>query len=247
MEMIKVIIPIVIANAVALAVIIAGIRFFVKASMTKAVARIQQVEAEVRKKEEGIRREIEEHEKEFSRKKAEAENALQQQKEASEKEISAMKEQVVGDAKKESERILSAAKRNEEKLRQQVLQEMEGKAVDYGAQVFKLVFSDKLTESVNRQFIDELLDALQEVDSTSITVDSADVQFTTSHPMAADQKERLEKLLEEKFNVKIKVEEKVNKDLLAGIMFKLGSLEIDGTLLNRFQEAASEVKKSAGG
>jgi len=128
-----------------------------------------------------------------------------------------------------------------------VLQEMEGKAVDYGTQVFKLVFSEKVTESLNKQFIDELLDALQEVDGSSITVDASDVQFTTSQPMDPEQKGRLEKLLQEKFNVQIKVEEKINKDLMAGIVFKLGSLEIDGSLLNRFQEAAVEVKKSTGG
>jgi len=247
MEMISVLIPVVVVNIIVLAIVIFGIHFFVRVNMSKAIARIQQIEAEVRKKEESIRREIEEHEKEFAHKKAEAENALQQQKEASEKEINMMKEQILGDARKESERIIAAAKRNEEKMRQQVLQEMEGKAVDYGAQLFRLVFSEKVTEGLNRQFIDELLDALQEIDSTSITVNAEDIQFTTSHPLAADQKERLTKLLEEKFNVKVKIEEKINKELLAGIVFKLGSLEIDGSLLNRFHEAVAEIKKSAGG
>jgi len=247
MEMLQILIPIAVAHAVVLGAIVFGIHRLLQIDTLKAVARIQQVEAEVRKKEEGIRREIEEHEKEFARKKAEAEDALQKQKEASEKEVGVLRDQVLGEARKESERILSTAKRNEEKLRQQVLQEMEGKAVDYGTQVFKLVFSEKVTESLNKQFIDELLDALQEVDGSSITVDTSDVQFTTSQPMDPEQKGRLEKLLQEKFNVQIKVEEKINKDLMAGIIFKLGSLEIDGSLLNRFHEAAAEVKKSTGG
>ena len=247
MEMLQILIPIAVAHVAVLAAILFGIHRLLQIDTMKAVSRIQQVEAEVRKKEEGIRREIEEHEKEFTKKKAESENALQQQKEASEKEVATLRDQVLGEAKKEGERILSTAKRNEEKLRQQVLQDMEGKAVDYGTQVFKLVFSEKMTDSMNRQFIDELLDALQEVDGSSITVDASDVQFTTSHPMEAEQKARMEKLLQEKFNVQIKVEEKINKELMAGIVFKLGSLEIDGSLLNRFQEAAAEVKKSAGG
>lgn len=245
MDMLKILIPIAVAHAVVLAAILFAIKRLLLSDTLKAVARIQQVEAEVRKKEENIRREIEEHEKEFTRKKAEAEAALQQQREQSEKEIGTMRDQILGEARKESDRILATAKRNEEKLRQQVLQEMEGKAVDYGSQVFKLVFSEKMTDELNRQFIGELLDALQEVDGSTITVDANDVQFTTSHPMAADQKARLEQLLKEKFNVDIKVEEKVNKDLMAGIVFKLGSLEIDGSLLNRFQEAAVEVKKGS--
>ena len=52
--------------------------------------------------------------------------------------------------------------------------------------------------------------------------------------------------LAEKFDVQIKVEEKIQEDLMAGLVFKLGSLEVDGSLLNRYQEAAAEVKKTAG-
>jgi len=109
--------------------------------------------------------------------------------------------------------------------------------------VFKLVFSEKMNEHLNKTFIDELLDALSEVDSSSITVDAGDAQFTSSHPLLAEQKERLEKLLQEKFNVTLKVNEKIQKDLIAGLVFKLGSLEIDGSLTNRLQEAAAEMKK----
>jgi F-type H+-transporting ATPase subunit delta len=56
----------------------------------------------------------------------------------------------------------------------------------------------------------------------------------------------LAKLLSEKFGANVAIEEKLDKELLAGIIFKLGSLEIDGSLRNRFREAAAEVKKSAG-
>jgi len=245
MQTVMILAPMFGAFVVVLVVALVVIKRLVMGDTVKAVARIQQVEAEVRKKEEAIRREIEEHEKEFTRKKTEAETALQQQKEASEKEVAALRDQVLGDAKKEGERILSQAKRNEEKLRQQVLQEMEGKAVDYGAEMFKLVFSEVMNEHLNRQFIGELLTALEEVDADSLTVDAADVQFTTSHPMDPEQKQQMQTLLKEKFGVEVAIQETVKPELLGGIVFKLGSLEIDGTLLNRFQEAIVEVKKHA--
>jgi F0F1-type ATP synthase delta subunit len=78
-------------------------------------------------------------------------------------------------------------------------------------------------------------------------VDTRDVHFASSHPLSAGQKERLEKLLAEKFNATIEVNEKVQKDLIAGLVFKLGSLEIDGSLSNRLQEAAAEIKKGMAG
>ncbi len=57
---------------------------------------------------------------------------------------------------------------------------MEEKAVDYAMQVFKLVFSEKMSEQLNKTFIDELLDALSEVDSSSITVDASDAHFAVT-------------------------------------------------------------------
>jgi F0F1-type ATP synthase delta subunit len=236
-------IPIAVTYVCVLVATVVIIRTLLLNDTARAVNKIKQVEAEVRKKEEAIRREIEEHEKEFARKKAEAEEDLQRRKEESEKEVGRMRDQALADARKEADRLIDQAKKNEEKLRKQIVQEMEEKAVDYGIKTFQLVLSEKMNEHLNRTFIDELLDALSEVDASSITVDASEAQFTSSHPLPAEQKERLERLLQEKFNVSLKINEKIQKDLIAGLAFKLGSLEIDGSLTNRLQEAAAELKK----
>ena len=44
---------------------------------------------------------------------------------------------------------------------------------------------------------------------------------------------------------KIEINEEIKEEIMGGLLFKLGSLEIDGSLLNRYQEAAAEVKKTA--
>ena len=77
-------------------------------------------------------------------------------------------------------------------------------------------------------------------------MDAGTAEFTAGYPMDRQQKERLGRILADKFGVNVAIEEKIEKTLLAGIVFKLGSLEIDGSLRNRFREAAAEVKKSAG-
>lgn len=246
-DVLKVIIPILVMHAVVLAGILFVIKKMLLGDTMRAVERIRQVESEVRRKEEGIRKEIDEHEKEFSRKKAEAEVDLQKRREESDAEVATVREQALADARKEGEKIIEQAKKNEEKLRQQILQDMEEKAVEYGGQIFKLVFSEEMNVELNKHFISELLDALEEIDSESITVDSNEATFTASHPIDAEQKKRIESLLKEKFDVDIKVEETVQEDLLGGLILKLGSLEIDGSLINRFGEAVDEVKKASNG
>lgn len=244
-ETLAVLVPVVAANLVALALMIAVIKRLLLGDTRRAVARIREVEAEVRRKEERIRAEIAEHEREFERNKAEAEAAMERQRQESEKELARMKDKVVADARKEGEKILDQAKKNEEKLRRQIAQDMEEKAVDYGGQIFRLVFSEEMNSSLNGKFIDELLDALEEVDSSSITVDPNNAEFRSSHPIEPARKERLETLLRQKFGASIQVKEKIDENLLAGLAFKLGSLEIDGSLLSRYHEAVAEVKKNA--
>jgi F-type H+-transporting ATPase subunit b len=245
MDILKLLLPIIIAHAVVLGVIIVVIRKMLLSDTVKAVARIRAVEDEVRRKEEAIRKEIAEHENEFTQKKAEAEAQMQSDRDRSEKEVSGMRDQVVGEAKKEAEKIIEQAKANEETFRNQLALDMEEKTVEYSGQVFELVFSEKITPSIDQAFIGELLDALDEIDAGSITVDTEQAEFTTCREMDPAQRTRLESILEEKFGASIKVEETVDPELLAGISFKLGSLEIDGSLRNRFNEAVTEVKKNA--
>ena len=244
-DVLGILLPVIVAHAVVLLVIIFVIKKLLLNDTMQAVARIRQAEADVRKREESIRQEIEGHEKEFLRKKADAEEELQRQREASEKEMARLRDQVIDEAKREADRLLAQARKEEGKLRQQVMQQMEEKAVDYGAEVARLVFSEKMNEALNNQFIDELLDALEEVDASSITVDADAAEFTSSHPIGEEQKQRMKKLLAEKFGVEVSVEERIDENLMAGLVFKLGSLEIDGSLRNRYQEAAAEVKKMA--
>ncbi len=240
-----ILVPIVVVNVVILGLIVFVVKKLLLSDTMKAVGTIKQVEAEVRKKEETIRMEIDVHEKEFLTKKTEAEAALEEKRKVSEAEVTKMKENVLNEAKKEGSNIIEQAKKNEEKFRQQLALDMEDKAVDYAGQVFQMVSSDMMSVELNKALISELLDALEEIDASSITIDGDGAEFTSSHPIEPDQKNRLEGLIKDKFGLEIKVEEKVDEAVLGGLILKLGSLEIDGSLRNRYQEAVTEVKKSA--
>jgi len=246
-DVIRIVIPIIAVHAVVLAIIILVIKRLLLSDTMRAVERINQVEADLRKKEEALRKEIEERERELARRKAEAEEELQRQKEEMARELALEKDKMLADARKESDRILEQAKKNEERMRARLEQEARQKAVEYGAQIANLVFSERLMEALDRHFVDEVLDALQEMDASNITVDLSSCEFSTSRPLMPEQKERLQKIIAEKFGVQIQVEEQIRPELLAGLILKLGSLEIDASLLNRLREAAEEVSKAASG
>jgi len=245
--MMKLLLPIILTHVVVLLVVVVLIKRILLGDTDKAVESVREVEAEIRKKETGIREQIEEHERVFQQQKIAAEKELEEHRAQADKEVARARDQVLGEARTEADRMIDQAKRNEEKFRQQISQDMEEKAVLYAGEVFELVFTEKMAEAVDRVFTDELLDALDALDSSSITVDADDVEFTAARAIDDEQKRRLETLLKEKFEADIKVQENIQEDLVAGLAFKLGSLEIDGSLSNRMKEAVDEVKKHARG
>jgi len=244
-ELLGVAVPIIVAHAVILVVLVVGIRMVLGGTAKQAISRVRQVEEEVHKREEDIRREIDEHERDYAEKKAESERQLQAHRDEARREAAHLKEKAVAEAKKESQKILEQAHKNEQKIREQIARQMEEKAVEHGGRIFKLVFSDLLTGALNERFTDELVDALNEIEEGSITVDSKEASVTVSHIMPDVQRKRLETILRAKFHKKAEIKEIVDETLLAGLILKMGSLEIDGSLRNRYQEAMQEVKKQA--
>lgn len=237
--------PIAAAHVVILVVIVLIIKKLLLGDTVRAVDRIGQAEAEIRKREEAMKQEMERHEQELEARKREEDEALARRREELEHEVARKKELAIEEARRESAEILDRARKNEARMRDQMEIDMEDKSVDLAGRVFRLVFSDRLNETLNDQFIEELLDALSETDASGITIDSGAVEFCASHPIKPEQKTRLKSILSEKFGITSEIEETVDGDLLAGMIMKLGSLEIDGSLKSRYQEAVSELKKEA--
>ena len=68
------------------------------------------------------------------------------------------------------------------------------------------------------------------------------IEVVSSHPLEPAHRERLKEIVLRKFNVKLDTQETLLPELMAGIKVKLGSLEIDGSLRNRFNEAIDQLK-----
>ena len=243
-ELLSVAIPIVLVHVVILVVLVVGIRLVLRTTASKAVARVRQVEEEVRKREEDLRREKDRLDRELADRKAESERQIEALRDEAKREAVHAKEKALSEAKKDAQKIIDQAKANEKKMREHIEREMEEKAVEYGGRIFKLVFSDLVNAELNRIFTGELIDALNEIEPGSITVDTGQALVSTSHALPDETRARLVGVLREKFHEKAEVHETVEEDLMSGIVLKMGSLEIDGSLRNRYQEAVREVQKT---
>ncbi len=224
------------------AVLVIGLKRLLMGDTQVAAAKLREVEADLGRKEEAVRKRIEDNEAEFRRKSAEAQEALNRTREAMEKEVSRTRDGLLEDARKERDRIVDEANRSKEKLRQELAREAQAQAVEHARRVYELVFSEELGRKLDHAFLDELLAALDEMDSSSITISAAAIEVVCSHPMEPAHREQLREIVTRKFNVSLEVRETIDTELIAGIKIKLGSLEIDGSLRNRFNEAIEQLK-----
>ncbi len=232
----------IVAQLAVFVVLVLGLKRLLMGDTQVAVAKLRDVEADLGRKEEAVRKRIEDNEAEFRRKSAEAQEALTRTREAMEKEISKTRDGLLEEARKERDKIVDEANRSKEKLRQELNREAQGQAVEHARNVYELVFSDELGRKLDHSFLDELLVALDEMDSSNLTISAAAIDVVCSHPMEPAHRERLREIVTRKFGVSLDVRESVDPELIAGIKIKMGSLEIDGSLRNRFNEAIEQLK-----
>ena len=222
--------------------LVMGMRQLLLRDTLKAGAKLRDAEADLSRKEEAVRKRIEDHEVEFRRKSGEAQEALAKTKEAMEKDVARSRDALLDEARKERDRILDEANRNKEKMRQELIRQAQVQTLEYTGRVFEMVFSAELGRTLDHAFLDELLAALDEMDSSSITISAPVIEVVSSHPLEPAHRERLKEIVLRKFNVKLDTQETLLPELMAGIKVKLGSLEIDGSLRNRFNEAIDQLK-----
>jgi len=224
------------------AILVMGMKQLLLRDTQKAAGKLRDAEAELGRKEETIRKRIEENEAEFRRKSGEAQEALVRAKETMEKDVARSRDTLLEEARKERDRILDEATRNKEKLRQELIREAQVQTLENTSRVYEMVFSAEVGRTLDHAFLDELLTALDEMDASSITVSAPSIEVISSHPLEAGHRQRLKEIVERKFEAKLEIQETIAPELIAGIKIKLGSLEIDGSLRNRFNEAIEQLK-----
>lgn len=244
-EMLKFSGPILIAHGLVFGALVFAARRLIMRSARRAVGAVRQVESDLRAKEAAILRQIEEHDKEFARRQAEAAEEIDRRRRQSETEIEQAREKAVEDAKIESRRIVERARQSEENMRRRLTQETEERAMGQAQRMLEMIFSDKVVAALHASLLDELFEALEEMETGGITVEADEAEVRVAHPLDDGRRGRLQTLLKSKFGIDARISENVDAGLLGGLAFKLGSLEIDGSLRNRLREAQAEIGKEA--
>ena len=115
--------------------------------------------------------------------------------------------------------------------------------MNLSVQMIQHTFSSQGKEALHRQFIEEIISEIEELDKSKFTVKAKDVVVKTSYPLNDKEREEIKKVLSKKLGIIVEVEESVDEELIVGLLIQIESLIIDGSLKNRLKRIIPHIKR----
>lgn len=227
----------------AFAALIIILRLLFYQHLNLALKRLKKLQEETLIKEASLREELERAKKEriaeIERGKEEGKKIIEKAKKQGEAICLKMEEQ----ARKEHKRIVAAGGEEVDKLRNHLSSEREAQAINLSIEIFQYIFTEKGAEALAHQFIGEIIEEINNLDKEMFSDKSDCVKVFTSVPLEESEKKELKNILSQKIDLKITLQEEVDKELIAGLMIKIGEFVIDGSFENKLKKVIPRLRK----
>jgi len=223
--------------------IIVFLRWLFHNQIGRALKRLQQLNQQNLGKEkvlkEELRRAKQEVENEIKQGKAESEEI----KEQARSEAENTRRGILEIARTDAKRIVSEGERESQRKHKEQLMQIQNKAVYLAIDVVRYIFTQESLKVLHANFIEEFIDNISKLDKEKIKTQGDFGEIICAYPLDKSQKQRLQKVLSDKLDRKITLEEKIDKEVVAGVILKLsGFAVIDGSVKNKFKRIVPMMK-----
>jgi F0F1-type ATP synthase delta subunit len=159
-----------------------------------------------------------------------------------EEKANKQREEMIQKARTEAEEIITKAQNAKESIRRDIEMNMEIKIIDYSLRVINDVFSNTVKDAVDRQLFNEFLEQLKTVDMSRLGPDVKTADVITANPLDQSSLNEIVKVFKERASREIKLNPKIDKTLVGGVVLQFESLLLDGSLQNSFKTSANVIK-----
>ena len=170
--------------------------------------------------------------------KAEAKEIIENAK----KEAESLKIKAADESKSEGQDITLHAQQDAEKFKQNILAELGKQALTLSTQMIQYTLTSSGKENLQQQLIDEVISEIRALSKDKFTVVTDKVKVSSAFPLNEAERQNLKNTLSEKLNSPVVLEERVEPDLVTGLIIEIGALIIDGTLKNSLSRALVYLK-----
>lgn len=219
------------------------LRHFMQEHVSGAMGHMQKLNDELLKQQAELKEKIAAAEKEYQTKFTKAQQEVSQMQATAKQEVTKSLEDARARAQLEREKLINEAVDTRDKMRQEIMGEMEQRAIQYSFDLIREFFSEELQKAANDILIKEVIEGLKEVDVESFEIKSDTAELVVPEPLSQESRARLQKVLKEKIKRDIQFKEEVKPDIIAGLVLKFGTLVVDGSLANRLKESSARLKR----
>lgn len=229
-------------QAVTFVFIVLFLRWLLRNHIGRALKRLQKLTQENLEKRKALKEELEmakrEVEREIERGRQEAENIKAQ----AQKEAERNREDMLIKVKKEAKRLINEAVKDAQRKKVELTLEMRGRAVKLAVDMVKRILTEQGRKNLGIQLIDELIAEIENLEGGKIIAEGNQAEVICPFALPVKQKKRLKEALSSKLNKDILLAEKIDKEIIAGLIIKLREFIIDGSIKNKLKKILLTVK-----
>jgi len=238
------IIPFVLLQIATVVAIVLFLRMLLHKQLEAGLLRIRKLDKENLTKEAELNEKIEKNAKEYGAKIAEAEREAIKIINSAKEETKQMRDTARLRAKEEAKRIIASSMQEKEKVLKEARREIERKAIDLASLLLRHIFSDRDLAGLRCEISKEVIETLVASDNVRVLISAnKNIEITTADKLNKQDEEYIEKVIKKNTNEKTKVEFNIDKNVLGGLVLKIGESIVDGGIAYRLHKAVLEMKE----
>ena len=195
-----------------------------------------------RERERELNQKIKEADAELQRRQKELDIMERKMRQELEEKAAKQKDEIIQKARTEAEEIITKAQNAKEGIRRDIEKNMEIKIIDYSVRVINDVFSNTVKNTLDHQLFAEFLEQLKNVDMSRLGPDVKAADVITANPLDQSSLNEIVRVFKEKASRDIKLNPKIDKTIVGGVVLQFESLLLDGSLQNAFKTSANVIK-----
>jgi hypothetical protein len=132
-----------------------------------------------------------------------------------------------------------------EKMREEIAVEMMQKVPVLASRIFSAVLSGSVKELTHKELVKDVIEKVKRLDKATFKTPVERVEITTAYPLPVADKSEMESAICHALGYEVPLVEKKDPNIAVGIVIRLGSIIVDGSLENRMRQAQRELAEGA--
>lgn len=237
------IIGFVVAQIVILGMVIALLRRLIFSDTNSAINRLTKLDNMNREKEKLLARKLEQAQKQIDEQKQLIQDEEQKIKAEARRAANQLHEDIIRKAKEEGDDIIRKAQAAKEQIQIDAMIQAESKMIEICAEILNKTLAPVVQAQMNEKLVAEFITELEKADLSKINTDVSEIEIVSSLPVPVADQEKIKKILQTKLGRTVRLYSNEDPKLLGGILMKVGTMVVDGSLAERVNEAAVQMKQ----